>query len=111
MTRLSRKGFKFEWTVECDVAFQELKEKLTTAPVLAVPNPEEPYVIFTDASSKGLGCVLMQHDRVIAYASRQLKTNEQNYPTQDLELAAVVFALKIWRCYLYGAQFQIYSNH
>ena len=111
MTRLTRKGAKFEWTVECDAAFQELKEKLTTAPVLAVPNPEEPYVVFTDASSKGLGCVLMQHDRVIAYGSRQLKNHEQNYPTHDLELAAVIFALKIWRCYLYGAQFQIYSDH
>ncbi|KAK0588187.1 hypothetical protein LWI29_035607 [Acer saccharum] len=69
------------------------------------------YVIYSDASKKGLGCVLMQHGKVIAYASRQLKTHEQNYPTHDLELAAMVFALKIWWRYLYGETCEIFTNH
>lgn len=88
-------------------AFNKLKEALTTAPVLALPQPGKPYVVYTDASRVGLGCVLMQEDRVIAYASRQLKKHEENYPTHDLEMAAVVFALKIWRLYLYGESVQI----
>ena len=69
------------------------------------------FVIYSNASRKGLGCVLMQHGKVIAYASRQLKSYEQNYPTHDLELAAVVFALKIWRHYLFGERCEIYTNH
>ena len=79
-----------------------MKGRLTSAPVLALPNGREGFVVYSDASRQGLGCVLMQNDRVIAYASRQLKKHEENYPTHDLELAAVVFALKIWRHYLYG---------
>ena len=66
---------------------------------------------YANASRLGLGCVLMQAGRVVAYASRQLKIHEQNYPTHDLELAAIVFALKIWRCYLYGEQFEVFSDH
>ncbi|VVA41697.1 PREDICTED: reverse mRNAase, partial [Prunus dulcis] len=91
--------------------FQELKKRLTTAPVLALPDNAGNFVIYSDASLQGLGCVLMQHDRVIAYASRQLKKHEQNYPVHDLELAAVVFALKIWRHYLYGETCQIFTDH
>ncbi|KAI5339933.1 hypothetical protein L3X38_019207 [Prunus dulcis] len=91
--------------------FQELKKRLTTAPVLALPNNAGNLVIYSDASLQGLGCVLMQHDRVITYASRKLKKHEQNYPVHDLELAAVVFALKIWRHYLYGETCQIFTDH
>ncbi|KAI5338241.1 hypothetical protein L3X38_017512 [Prunus dulcis] len=97
LTRLTRKEVAFEWTEECEQSFQELKKRLTTAPVLALPDNAGNFVIYSDASLQGLGCVLMQHDRVIAYASRQFKKHEQNYPVHDLELAAVVFALKIWR--------------
>ena len=71
-----------------------LKDLLTTAPVLTLPSGEEGFAVYCDASRVGLGCVLMQNGRVIAYASRQLKKHEQNYPTHDLEMAAVVFALK-----------------
>ena len=77
---------------------------LTNAPVLVLPEEGEPYTVYTDASIVGLGCVLMQKGSVIAYASRQLRKHEKNYPTHDLEMAAVVFALKIWRSYLYGAK-------
>ncbi|KAI3794916.1 hypothetical protein L1987_37557 [Smallanthus sonchifolius] len=94
-----------------DEAFKELKKRLTQAPVLALPEGNEDLVVYSDASGQGLGCVLMQRGRVIAYASRQLKIHEANYRTHDLELAAVVFALKIWRHYLYGAKFTIYSDH
>ncbi|KAL0554084.1 hypothetical protein IC582_007995 [Cucumis melo] len=89
----------------------ELKQKLVTAPVLTVPDGSGNFVIYSDASKKGLGCVLMQQGKVVAYASRQLKIHEQNYPTHNLELAAVVFALKIWRHYLYGEKIQIYTDH
>ncbi|XP_028098494.1 uncharacterized protein LOC114298164 [Camellia sinensis] len=85
--------------------------KLTTAPVLALPSGTEGFVIYSDASHKGLGCVLMQGGRVIVYASRQLKLHEKNYPTHDLELAVVVFALKIWRHYLYGTTCEVYTDH
>ncbi|CAL2265878.1 unnamed protein product [Prunus armeniaca] len=111
LTWLTRKDVKFEWTEECEQSFQELKKRLTTAPVLALPDNSGNFVIYSDASLQGLGCVLMQHDQVIAYASRQLKKHEQNYPVHDLELAAVVFALKIWRHYLYGETCQIFTYH
>ncbi|TYK13576.1 pol protein [Cucumis melo var. makuwa] len=95
----------------CESSFQELKQKLVSAPVLTMPEGSGSFVIYSDASKKGLGCVLMQQGRVVAYASRQLKSHEQNYPTHDLELAAVVFALKIWRHYLYGKKIQIFTDH
>ncbi|XP_073133336.1 uncharacterized protein [Henckelia pumila] len=88
---------------ECEKSFLVLKKKLMTAPVLAIPEGTGRFVIYTDASKSGLGAVLMQDGKVIAYASRQLKIHEKNYPTHDLELAAVVFALKLWRHYLYVA--------
>ena len=102
MTRLTRKGVKYEWSDDCEQSFQKLKSRLTMAPVLTLLTLGIEYVVFNDASRQGLGCVLMQDGRVIAYASRQLKKHETNCPTHDLELTTVVFALKIWRHYLYG---------
>ncbi|KAL5558179.1 hypothetical protein UlMin_034390 [Ulmus minor] len=100
LTGLTKKNKKFEWTERCEQNFQELKRRLTSAPILIVPSEEEEFTIYCDASKMGLGAVLMQTDKVVAYASRQLKDHEKNYPTHDMELAAVVFALKIWRHYL-----------
>ena len=111
MTRLTGKDVKFAWSGECEKSFTALKDMLTSAPVLVLPEADQPYVVYTDASITGLGCVLTQHGKVIAYASRQLKKHEGNYPTHDLEMAAVVFALKIWRSYLYGAKVQILTDH
>ena len=79
--------------------------------MLALPDDRGNFVIYSDESLKILGCVLMQHGKVIAYASRQLKTHELKYPTHDLELAAIVIALKIWRHYLYGEKCEIYTDH
>ena len=73
LTRLTRKGVKYEWSDDCEQSFQELKARLTMTPVLALPTPESEYVVFSDAFQQGLGCVLMQEERVIAYTSRQLK--------------------------------------
>ncbi|KAJ3704277.1 hypothetical protein LUZ61_007982 [Rhynchospora tenuis] len=111
MTQLLHKGVKFEWTPARQKSFEELKSRLVTAPVLAMPVPGAGYVVNTDASRFGLGCVLMQDGHVIAYASRQLRPHEKNYPTHDLELAAVIFALKLWRHYLYGEKCQIFTDH
>ena len=97
MTRLTRKGVKFEWDDLCEKAFQELKRRLTTTTILIVSEQGQKYTVYCDASRDRLGCVLMQSGRVVAYGSRQLKNHEQNYPTHDLELEAIVFALKIWR--------------
>ena len=88
-----------------------MKRRLTSAPILIVPDRGQGYTVYCDASRAGLGCVLMQSGRVVAYGSRQLKNHEQNYPTHDMELAAVVFALKIWRHYLYSEEFDVYSDH
>ncbi|KAK8942884.1 hypothetical protein KSP39_PZI008966 [Platanthera zijinensis] len=111
LTKLTRKNVPFIWTEDCQAAFDRLKESVTTAPVLVMPCGSEGFQIYSDASLKGLGCVLMQNGKAIAYASRQLKEAERNYPTHDLELAAVVFALKIWRHYLYGARCDIFTDH
>ena len=111
MTRLTRKETKWEWTDECEERFQELKKRLTTTPVLTLPSWTEGFVVYSDASGKGLGCVLMQHGKVIAYASRQLKTHEINYSVHDLDLATVVFALRVWRNFLYGSRVQIFTDH
>ncbi|XP_057760830.1 uncharacterized protein LOC130981242 [Arachis stenosperma] len=111
LTKLTRKDTPFIWTPECEESFQALKHRLTTAPVLVLPEPSEPFEVYCDASLKGLGCVLMQYQNVVAYASRQLRPHEMNYPTHDLKLAAVVFALKIWRHYLYGVRFHVFSDH
>ena len=111
MTRLTRKEVKFDWDDLCEEAFQELKRRLTSAPILIVPKRGQGYTVYCDASRAGLGCVLMQFGRVVAYGSRQLKNHEQNYPTHDMELAVVVFALKICRHYLYDEEFEVYSDH
>jgi hypothetical protein len=107
MTELLKKRVKFDWSQRCEDAFHELRQHLTTAPVLAQPNNTKSFDVYCDASSTRLGCVLMQDNQVIAYASRALRPHEQNYPTHDLELAAVVHALKIWRHYLMGAHCNI----
>ncbi|KAJ9535777.1 hypothetical protein OSB04_un001070 [Centaurea solstitialis] len=91
--------------------FQLLKHKLCNAPILALPEGTDNFEVYCDASHQGLGCVLMQNEKVIAYASRQLKVHEKNYTTHDLELGAVVFALKIWRHYLYGTKCTIFTDH
>ena len=111
MTRLTHKEVKFEWNDLCEKAFQELKMKLTSAPILIVPERGQRYTVYCDAAKDGLGCVLIQSGRVVAYCSRQLKNHERNYPTHDIELTAIVFALKIWRHYLYGEQFEVFSDH
>ncbi|GJS50806.1 putative reverse transcriptase domain-containing protein [Tanacetum coccineum] len=96
---------------EQELAFQTLKDKLYNTPVLDLLDGPEDFVVYCDASKIGLGCALMQRGKVIAYASRQLKIHEKNYTTYDLELGAVVFALKIWRHYLYGTKSVIYTDH
>ena len=111
LTRLLRKGVKFDWDDKCQSSFEKLKEILIEAPVLIQPTSGRDYTVYSDASRIGLGCVLMQDGKVVAYASRQLKPHEQNYPTHDLELAAVVFALKIWRHYLYGEKCRIFTDY
>ena len=96
MTRLTRKGVEFEWDDLCEKAFQELKMRFTSTPILIVSKQGQRYTVYCDASRDGLGCDLMQSGSVVAYGSRQLKNHEQNYPTHDLELAAIVFSLQIW---------------
>ena len=93
------------------MAFSELKRRLTSAPVLTIPDQEGGFHILSDASGKGLGCVLMQRGRVVAFASRQLRPHGRNYATHDLELAAVIFSLKLWRHYLLGEWVEIYTDH
>ena len=95
LTSLTRKVTKYEWTDQCEDAFQELKKRLTSAQILALPTTDKDFIVYSDASRNGLGCVLMQEGHVIPYSLRQLKTHEWNYATHDLELAAVVFVLKI----------------
>nr|GEU73981.1 retrotransposon protein, putative, Ty3-gypsy subclass [Tanacetum cinerariifolium] len=111
LIELMRKGEKFVWNEEREKSFEELKKRLVSAPILTLPSSSSGFQIYSDASKKGLGCVLMQYGKVIAYASRQLKPYEANYPTHDLELTAVVFALKIWRHDLYGETCDIFTNH
>jgi hypothetical protein len=111
ITSLLKNDTKFNWSSRCNEAFEQLKVLLTTAPVLAQPDIEKPFDMYCDASGSGPGCVLMQEGRVIAYASRQLRRHEEHYPTHDLELAAMVHALKIWRHYLLGNICHIYTDH
>ena len=88
-----------------------MKCRLTSAPVLNLPEGTKCFFVYCDTSRVGLGCVLMQHGKVIAYASRQLNMHERKYPTHDLELAAVVFSLKILRHYLYSVHVDVYTDH
>ena len=102
---------KLQWLDDCEKSFAELKTRLTTTSVLTLLEGSNGYVIYCDASRVVLGCVLMQRYMVIAYASREIKVHEKNYLTHDLELAAVVFALKIWRHFLYGVHVDIFTDH
>ncbi|GJZ61854.1 putative reverse transcriptase domain-containing protein, partial [Tanacetum coccineum] len=111
MTKLTQKKVKFEWGDKQETSFQLLKQKLCSAPILALPEGSEYFIVYCDASIKGLGTVLMQREKVIAYASRQLKIHEKNYTTHDLELGAVVFSLKLWRHYLYGTKCTVFTDH
>ena len=95
----------------CEKAFQELKRRLTSAPILIVPEKGQRYTMYCDASKDELRYILMQFGRVVAYGFKQLKNHKKNYPTHDLKLAAIVFSLKIWRHYLYGEQFEVFSDH
>ena len=111
LTKLTQKNEKYIWEEKEEAAFQLLKQKLCEAPILALPEGNEDFIVYCDASYHGLGAVLMQRSKVIAYASRQLKKHEENYTTHDLELGAVVFALKLWRHYLYGTKCTVYTDH
>jgi hypothetical protein len=111
MTKLLEKNNAFEWTTECQASFEELRKRLTSAPVLVLLDLTKKFNIYCDASSQGLGCVLMQEGQVVCYASHQLRKHDKNYPTHDLKLAKVVHALKIWRDYLIGHRCEIYSDH
>jgi hypothetical protein len=111
MTQLLEKEAKFKWSPQCEEAFLTLKKLLTTAPVLAQPDIEKLFDVYCDASSMGIGGVLMQDGRAIAYASRQLRRHEEHYPTHDIELLAVIHTLKVWRHYLLGNLVHIYTDH
>ncbi|KAK9163265.1 hypothetical protein Syun_004167 [Stephania yunnanensis] len=111
MTKSTQKDVKFQWSEECDASFAQLKNLWTIALMLILPEAGKGFMEYTNASRMGLGCVLMQEKSTVAYASRQLKTHEKNYSTHDLELATVVFALKIRRHYLYGEKFTLYTDY
>ena len=111
ITNLMKKESKFEWSEKCEEAFQDLKERLTSAHVLTLPDKNEGFEVYSDASKNGLGCVLQHNGKVIASVPCQLKPYGANYPTNDIELAAIVFAVKIWRHYLYGETCKIFTGH
>ncbi|GKF50740.1 putative reverse transcriptase domain-containing protein, partial [Tanacetum coccineum] len=111
LTSVTQKNQKYEWGKEQEVAFQTLKNNLCDAPVLSLLDGVEDFVVYCDESNQGLGCVLIQKYKVIAYASRQMRIHEKNYNTHDLELRAIVFVLKTWRHYLYGTKSVIYTDH
>ncbi|GKF06668.1 retrovirus-related pol polyprotein from transposon 17.6, partial [Tanacetum coccineum] len=111
MTKLTQKKIQLIWGNKQEAAFQLLKQKLCSAPILALPEGSEDFIAYCDASKKGLGAVLMQREKVITYASLKLKIHEKNYTTHDLEVGAVVFALKIWRHYLYGTKCTVFTDH
>jgi hypothetical protein len=111
LTALTRKNAHFIWTDVCEQCFQELKRRLVTALMLALPTESGNFIVYSNTSKKGLGCVLMQNGNVIAYTSRQLKPYKKNYLKHNLELAAVVFTLKIWRHYLYGERCKIHTDY
>nr|GEY35393.1 putative reverse transcriptase domain-containing protein [Tanacetum cinerariifolium] len=111
MTKLTQKNVKFDWGEKEEAAFQLIKQKLCSAPILALPKGSKNFIVYCDASHKGLGSVLMQNEKAIAYDSRQLKIHEKNYTTHDLELGAMVYALKMWRHYLYGTRCTVFTDH
>ena len=111
ITSFLRKGVQFNWTNECEQAFSKLKQCLTTTLILNFPDMDRPFIVCTDASKDGLGAILSQDGRVIAYASRKVRTHEENHATHDLELAEIVHALRLWRHYLVGNKFELKTNH
>ena len=111
LTNLTKKNLVYAWSPEFEVAFEKLKDILTSAPILTISDGTKPFTVYTDACGTGLGSVSMQEGKVVAYASRQLKNHERNYPTHDLELAAIVFALKSWRHYLLGERFEQFTDY
>ncbi|GKA92291.1 putative reverse transcriptase domain-containing protein [Tanacetum coccineum] len=111
ITKLTQKKVNFEWGDKQETTFQLLKQKLCSAPILTLPKGSEDFIIYCDASIKGLGAVLMQREKAINYASHQLKIHEKYYTTHDLELGAVVFSLKLWRHYLYGTKCTMFTDH
>ncbi|GKB92397.1 putative reverse transcriptase domain-containing protein, partial [Tanacetum coccineum] len=111
MTKLTQKNVRFDWGEKEEAAFQLIKHKLCSVPILAMPKGSENFIVYCDALHNGLGSVLMQNEKVIAYASQQLKIHEKNYTTHDLELGAVVFALKMWRHYLFGTRCTVFTDH
>ncbi|GJT73779.1 putative reverse transcriptase domain-containing protein [Tanacetum coccineum] len=111
LTKLTQKNKKYIWGEDQESAFQLLKQKLCEALILALPEGNDDFFVYCDASLQGLGAVLMQREKVIAYASRQLKPHEENFTTHDLELGAVVFARKIWRHYMYGTKCTVFTDH
>nr|GFB30448.1 putative reverse transcriptase domain, ribonuclease H-like domain, retroviral aspartyl protease [Tanacetum cinerariifolium] len=111
LTVLTQKSKTYDWGEEQENTFQTLENKLCNAPILALSDGPKDFVVYCDAFGLGLDCVLMQRGKVIAYASGQLKIHEKNYTTHDLDLGAVVFALNIWRHYLYGKKDVIYTDH
>jgi hypothetical protein len=111
ITSLQRKEKKFQWTEECESSFQQLKQLLTSAPILKIADPNKDYIVCTDACKEGLGGVLSQEGFVICYESRKMKENERNYATHDLELATIVHALRKWKHYLMGRRFKLRIDH
>ena len=108
---MTKQNIPFVWSDECEESFQNLKTLLTTAPILTLSVEGKNFIVYCHASYSDLGAMLMQERNLIAYASRQLKVHERNYPTHDLELAAVVFSLKQWRHYLYGVKCEAYTDN
>ncbi|GKA71416.1 putative reverse transcriptase domain-containing protein [Tanacetum coccineum] len=111
LTKLTQKNKKYEWGEDEEEAFQMLKHKLYSALILALPEGSKDFVVYCDAYIKGFRAVLIQREKVVSYASRQLKKYEENYTTHDLELGAVVFALQLWRHYLYGTKCVVFTDH
>jgi hypothetical protein len=107
ITSLQKKGVKCEWTSKCEESFQQLKEILTSAPIMKIADPNEYFCVYIDACKQGLGGVFHQRDHVVCYESKTLKEHERNYATRDLELVAIVHALKMWRNYLMSNKFEL----
>jgi hypothetical protein len=111
LTNLTKKSHPWVWTGRCRDAFELLKQKLIEAPLLRTPYESLPYEVVTDASDLGLGGVLLQEDHAVAFESRKLTDAELNNQTTEKEMLAVVHALRVWRCYLEGAEFTVYTDH
>jgi hypothetical protein len=111
LTNLTRHDSKYNWTVKCKEAFDKVKYALTHAPVLALPTFGEPFEVICDASIVGIGAILLQEGRLIAFESRKLSPAEKNYTTGEQELTAIVHALRIWHCYLKGADCVVVTDH